>query len=190
MKRRMTHAVTRKLRISATAFSVALLALLITAVGVSAAANSQLAQHHVGLCIDVPGFSKVQGVQVQLYACNGGANQQWTEIPFCFGSSTYCNNVAMIQNKNSGLCLNVSGGRTANFTPAIQWACDPTASNEVFKVMPSVYGPPNWILKSGIGTCLDDPGLSAKSGTKLEFYQCNRSEAQIWRSTSAWVGVM
>jgi endo-1,4-beta-xylanase len=148
-----------------------------------------------GLCMDDPAFSTAQGTRMQLFPCNGKLNQQWHESVYTVCPLLACPDglgeieVAQIRNMFSNLCLNVSGASNRNFTPAIQWACDPNYTNEQFYVKGVFPGPPDWNLYAvRIGTCLDDPYNSKVTYTKLEFYQCNLSIAQTWVG-SQWVGV-
>jgi hypothetical protein len=30
-----------------------------------------------GKCLDDPGFNTADGIQLEIYTCNGGTNQQW-----------------------------------------------------------------------------------------------------------------
>ncbi len=162
----------------------ALLTMPTTTVGVLAYSGwgGQIqAAGHMGLCIDDPGYSPYQGTRMQLYPCNGASNQHWNEL--IYNSGQYTGEFALLQNAYSGLCINVQGASHANFTPAIQWGCSPTYSNETFKVLPApgTTGPPYFnFWAGGIGTCLDDPYNSGSTYVKLEFYQCNESVAQTW----------
>ena len=52
------------------------------------------------------------GARVQIWDCNGGANQQWT-----------LNGNGTISNGQTGLCLDVNGAGTANGTAVIVWTC-------------------------------------------------------------------
>ena len=49
--------------------------------------------------------------------------------------------------------------------------------------------PYSTIYDPRIGTCLDDPGDSSAQGTKLQFYQCNLTAAQVWYEYG-WIGVV
>jgi Ricin-type beta-trefoil lectin domain-like len=187
MGRRYRTAV-RNLGVFGAGLSIALAMMLPVALVADAqSATSQVSLHAYNLCLDDTGWSTTQGTRMQLYTCTGNSNQAWIEsITYL---CQYCGPVTTVQNVYSGLCLNVSGGSHANFTPAIQWGCNINYSNEAFKVIPSVYGAPNFSLYvPGTGTCLDDPYHSLSVGTKLEFYQCNNSEAQIWTAPN-WIGV-
>ena len=57
------------------------------------------------------------GDSVILFDCTGGANQRWT---FDVGGS--------IRGVDSGLCLDVTGDRTANGTPVELWTCTGAAN--------------------------------------------------------------
>jgi poly(3-hydroxybutyrate) depolymerase len=79
-------------------------------------ANQQFTQNGntlqvMGKCLDVP-TNAAAGTRVQIYDCHGGANQQWTH-----------NSNGTITNAQTGQCLDVNGGATANGTAAIVWSC-------------------------------------------------------------------
>lgn len=40
--------------------------------------NNTLVNPVSGKCLDDPGSSTVDGTRLELWDCNGGANQQWT----------------------------------------------------------------------------------------------------------------
>lgn len=181
---------TRRLVVGLVLASVLALLLQTSALAVGPA-PSNLRNYQNALCVDDTNWSTSQGTQMQQWPCTGNSNQVWTEIIYsCPWGGQYGGNCALLQNRYSGLCLDVKGRSKANFTPAIQWGCSPVDIAQVFKVMPApgTAGPPNWVLVSDVGTCLDDPGQSTNSGTKLEFYQCNQTVAQIWVG-QGWIGV-
>jgi len=64
-------------------------------------------------CLDDPANNTTNGIQVQIWDCNGGANQQWL-----------VNGDGTITGVHSGLCLDVTGARTANGTPVELWTCN------------------------------------------------------------------
>jgi hypothetical protein len=79
-------------------------------------ANQQFTQNGatlqvMGKCLDVPPNSGA-GTRVQIWDCHGGANQQWN-----FNSN------GTISNAQTGLCLDVNGGGTANGSTVIVWSC-------------------------------------------------------------------
>jgi alpha-galactosidase len=65
----------------------------------------------LGKCLDVP-LNATNGARAQLWDCNGGANQRWT-----------MNSNGTISSAQSGLCLDVNAGATANGTAVIVWSC-------------------------------------------------------------------
>jgi lysophospholipase L1-like esterase len=65
----------------------------------------------LGKCLDSP-TGATAGAKAQLWDCSGAANQRWT---FSSGST--------IRNAQSGLCLDVTGGATANGTTVGLWTC-------------------------------------------------------------------
>jgi alpha-galactosidase len=69
-----------------------------------------------GKCLDAP-FNAVAGDAVILFACNGGANQQWA---FSADGS--------IRGVDSGLCLDVTGNSTGNGTLVELWTCTGAAN--------------------------------------------------------------
>jgi len=192
---RLGQLVRRGLLTAGVGGTLALMAAPLGAVEVQAYSGygGQVQQYgHLNLCVDDTGWSTTQGTRMQLYPCTGNSNQHWNELIVTVGTPTgQTTQAALLQNAYSGLCLNVSGASRANFTPAIQWGCSSTYTNELFKVLPApgTSGPPNFNFWAGwIGTCLDDPYNSGSSGTKLEFYQCNESVAQTWRA-NGMIGV-
>ena len=65
----------------------------------------------MGKCLDAPA-NATGGTRVQIWDCNGGTNQRWT-----------LNTNGTISNAQSGLCLDVNNGATANGTAVILWSC-------------------------------------------------------------------
>lgn len=65
----------------------------------------------LGKCLDLPN-NAAAGTRVRIWDCNGGANQQWN-----------LNSNGTVSNVQSGLCLDVNGGSTANGAAVIVWSC-------------------------------------------------------------------
>jgi endo-1,4-beta-xylanase len=79
-------------------------------------ANQQFTQNGaalqvLGKCLDAAP-NAAAGTRLQLWDCNGGANQRWT-----FNSN------GTISNAQTGLCMDVNGGATANGSAVIVWNC-------------------------------------------------------------------
>ncbi|MGX1625764.1 RICIN domain-containing protein [Streptomyces sp. NPDC055506] len=69
-----------------------------------------------GKCLDIPGGAKTNGSPVQIYTCNGKAQQQW-EV---YGDDKGLH----LRNVNSLKCLDVSGTNEANGTKIQIWTCN------------------------------------------------------------------
>jgi hypothetical protein len=63
--------------------------------------------------------STVAGARVDIYDCNGGANQRWT-----------LNSNGTVTGVQSGLCLDVTGAATANGTKVEIWTCNGGANQQ------------------------------------------------------------
>ncbi|WP_327002286.1 ricin-type beta-trefoil lectin domain protein [Dactylosporangium sp. NBC_01737] len=115
-----------------------------------------------GRCVDVPGSSTVNGTQAQLWACHGGANQQWTY--------TSSRQLTVYGNK----CLDASGQGASNGTPAIIWDCNGQA-NQQWNVNAdgTVTG-----VQSGL--CLDASAFGTANGTKVQLWTCTGAANQQW----------
>ncbi|WP_194853230.1 ricin-type beta-trefoil lectin domain protein [Nocardia sp. SYP-A9097] len=79
-------------------------------------------------CLDVPAFNTANGTQLDLYSCNGGANQSFTSP----GDDTL---------HVLGKCLEAQGGKTSQLTPVVLNDCVP-ASN------PSLQTTQKWRMDS------------------------------------------
>jgi beta-glucosidase len=76
---------------------------------------------------DVSGASTANGAKVQLWADNGGANQQWR--PVVNGEGMW-----RLVARHSGRCLDVTDGSTANGVQLQQWDCNANAA-QVFRIV-------------------------------------------------------
>jgi chitinase len=75
-----------------------------------------------------------------------------------------------------GLCLDVRGASSANFTPVQVYPCNGTAAQQ-------------WTAGSGgtlqvLGKCLDVNAASTANGSTVDLYQCNGTGAQAWQPQS------
>jgi ricin-type beta-trefoil lectin protein len=67
----------------------------------------------------VNGQSTTAGAKVDIYTCDGGANQQWN-----------LNSNGTVTGVQSRLCLDVTGGATANGTKVEVWTCNGGANQQ------------------------------------------------------------
>ncbi|MEV5718564.1 ricin-type beta-trefoil lectin domain protein [Amycolatopsis mediterranei] len=115
-----------------------------------------------GRCLDVPNASQTAGTQVELWDCNGGANQQWTSTAAgelrVYGSS----------------CLDASGQGTTSGTKAIIWTCTGGANQKwTLKSDGTIVGTPS-------GLCLDAIGNGTGNGTLIDLATCTGGSNQKW----------
>jgi len=114
-----------------------------------------------GKCIDDPNSSTTNATQMEIWTCNGGANQ----------SLVASNGTLQVEGK----CLNASGAGTANNTPIIIYTCGSVA-NEQFS-----YNASNGtIVGSQSGKCITVLGAATTDGSKLILYTCNGGTNQKW----------
>jgi len=116
-----------------------------------------------GQCLDDFKQSGSAGVKADLDICNQTPAQQF--------------NVNNGQVAINGLCLDVSGGGTANETPVDLWHCT-GAANQVWTVQNGT------LVNPASGRCLDYPGTGIVEGTQLDIKDCDGSLNQRWRVPS------
>jgi hypothetical protein len=112
-------------------------------------------------CLEAVGSGAPAQVAVQLAACSGGPDQQWSSP----GDSTF---------RALGTCLGVSGGGSANRTPVILYGCNGSAAQDWF-----VRADGTW-LNPAAGRCLDTENGSAAPGTRLVIFDCTGAGTQRW----------
>ena len=118
-----------------------------------------------GRCLDVPGASTTNGTIVNLWDCNGNANQTWT--------ATAAQQLTVYGNK----CLDASGAGTADGTPVLIWDCT-GGSNQQWTL--NLDGT---LVGVGSGKCLDATAHGTDNGTPLELWTCNGGANQQWNQS-------
>ncbi len=124
--------------------------------------GQQLVGGQSGRCVDVPNSSTTNGTQVQLYDCNGQANQAWT--------LTSGKALQVYGNK----CLDANGKGTTNGTTVIIWDCN-GQTNQQWNVNSN-----GTITGVQSGLCLDANGAATANGTKIILWACNGGTNQQW----------
>ena len=118
-----------------------------------------------GKCLDVPNATTTGGTQVQIYDCNGQANQSFTH-----------NSTGELTVTDNGTtdCLDANNKGTANGTKVIIWPCNGQSNQQ-------------WTLNSngtvtGVqsGLCLDVTGASTADGALVQLWTCNGQSNQQW----------
>ncbi|MFI7643473.1 lectin [Nonomuraea sp. NPDC049400] len=118
-----------------------------------------------GRCLDVSGASQANGAQVQIWDCNGQANQQWTQ--------TASGELRVF----GGKCLDVYARGTADGANVIIWDCN-GQDNQRWR-----FNSDGTITAVGANKCLDVPNYSTANGVRLQIWSCNGGANQRWTRT-------
>ncbi|MGW4945036.1 PQQ-dependent sugar dehydrogenase [Actinoplanes sp. NPDC004185] len=113
-----------------------------------------------GKCVDVNGAGTADGTKIQLWSCNGGANQQWTRT----GTTL----------RALGKCMGVAGGATADGSLVQLSTCTGTGGQNW------TAGANGSLVNAGSGKCLDANGGSSADGTQLIIWTCHGGTNQRW----------
>ncbi|QKW18010.1 alpha-N-acetylglucosaminidase C-terminal domain-containing protein [Kitasatospora sp. NA04385] len=117
-----------------------------------------------GKCMNVRNGATTAGTAVELSSCNGTTAQKWVQ---------QANNT--LKNTKSNLCLDASGGGSANTTPLIVWTC--TANPNQLWTLPT---PPVGTVTGIGGKCAELTGGSSADGTPLQLRTCDGAAGQTW----------
>jgi endo-1,4-beta-xylanase len=118
-----------------------------------------------GKCLDVPGLSTTAGTQLDIWTCNGGANQIWTHTSA---------NQLTVYSGSSQMCLDAYDNQTTPGTKVEIWACNGGA-NQQWNVNSN-----GTITGAQSGLCLDVTGASTANGALAELWTCNGQSNQQW----------
>jgi dienelactone hydrolase len=118
-----------------------------------------------GKCLDVPGASTTAGTQLQIYSCEGGANQLFTHT---------ASGQLAVYSGSTQMCLDANGQGTSPGTKVIVWPCSGQTNQQ-------------WNLNSDgtvtggqSGLCLDVAGASMADGALVQLWTCNGQTNQQW----------
>ncbi|MEU8078018.1 arabinofuranosidase catalytic domain-containing protein [Catellatospora citrea] len=154
--------------------AAATMALALASAGVAVAVQAEVAQAATvgtptrivggqsGRCLEVPNSGTGNGLQTQLWDCNGAAGQAWT--------LTTGGQLTVYGNK----CLDASGRGTANGTQAIIWDCN-GQNNQQWNVNAN-----GTITGVQSGLCLDANAAATANGTKVLLWACHGGANQQW----------
>jgi endo-1,4-beta-xylanase len=118
-----------------------------------------------GRCLDVPSASQSDGALLQVWDCNGAANQQWT--------ATSGGQLTVYGAK----CLDVPGHATAAGTRVEIWTCN-GGTNQQWRVNTD-----GTVVAVESGLCLDVTGAATGNGSAVEVWTCNGAANQRWTRT-------
>jgi hypothetical protein len=113
-------------------------------------------------CLEVPNSSTTNGVQMDIWDCNGGSNQSWT--------LTAAKELRVYGNK----CLDVISGATSAGTKVALWDCN-GGTNQQWNINSN-----GTITGVGSGICLDVTNGSTANGSTVEIWTCNGGANQQW----------
>jgi Ricin-type beta-trefoil lectin domain len=136
-----------------------------------------------GLCLDaVAGGDGTSGDQVQLWQCNGGAQQLWEAADCSGGQPATCE----IVNSAHGLCLDaVAGGDGTNGDKVQLWQCNGGAQQLWFFAV-EIESDPAPFTNTAHDLVLDAvAGGDGTSGDKVQLWQDNGGAQQLW----TWPGL-
>ncbi|UWE11280.1 ricin-type beta-trefoil lectin domain protein [Actinacidiphila bryophytorum] len=122
-----------------------------------------------GKCLDVPNSSSTPGTQLDIYDCNGQANQSWTRTSS--GQLTVVSGGAQ-------LCLDAYNNQTTAGTKVETWSCNGGA-NQQWSVNSN-----GTVTSTQSGLCLDVTGASTSNGALVELWTCNGGSNQQWTLSS------
>ena len=117
-------------------------------------------------CLDIPNADPTNGNKPQMFDCNKGASQNFTQG---FNGTSLDGTLRAV-----GKCLDVVGGGTANNTRVQIYDCNGGGNQQwALQLDGSIVNPQS-------GRCLDDPSGNTANGTQLQIYDCNGSNNQKW----------
>ncbi|MGX7829693.1 cellulase family glycosylhydrolase [Actinokineospora sp. 24-640] len=120
-----------------------------------------------GRCVDVPGGSTQNGLQVSLYDCDGSSKQTFDH--------TSSRQLRVLGSK----CLDAFGAGTAPGTRVVIWDCN-NGANQQWNVNAN-----GTITGAQSGLCLDASGAGTGNGTLIVLWTCSGAAHQQWTSTGA-----
>jgi glucose/arabinose dehydrogenase len=149
--------------------AIALIAVVAVAVRApaSAATGSTVVSAASGRCLDVVGNVRTAGTRVNIYDCNGQANQAWTFTA-----------AGELRVYDGTRCLDVAGQDTTAPAVAQIYTCNGGA-NQQWRINAD-----GTITGVQSGLCLDVTGVNTANSTLVGLWTCNGQSNQRW-STSA-----
>ena len=113
-------------------------------------------------CLDVPNASTANGSLLDIWDCNGGANQQWAYLS---------NGELQVYGSK---CLDVPSHATAAGTRVEIWDCN-GGTNQQWNLNSD-----GTVVGRESGLCLDVTGAGTANGTAVEIWTCNGAANQKW----------
>jgi len=134
-----------------------------------------------GKCLDVAGASTADGANINIWECNGQANQRFEAVPV--GDGSY-----QLVSQLSGKCLDVSGYNQVNGARLVQWPCQgDNTFNQSFWLMWEEEGYYS-IRPVHSGKCIDVWGWVGDDGQANTQWDCLPQSNQRWNLIAAGTG--
>ncbi|WP_329416185.1 RICIN domain-containing protein [Streptomyces sp. NBC_00704] len=131
-----------------------------------------------GNCLDVPGSSTADGVQLIQWSCHGEANQTFTFTPVDGTGDQY-----RVGTSAGGKCVEVDGASTADNATLVQRACG-SGAGQRFRLLPvTAGGTANVFSVQSVnsGKCAAPAADSTASGAGLVQLPCTGTASRTWR---------
>ena len=136
----------------------------------ASAADVTLIASNSGKCVEVPGSSTGNAVQLQQDACDGTAAQSFAETTNADGTVTFTNT-------HSGKCIDVRSDLATNGNAVQQYACNGSEAQK-FKLTPVTGSSTLVEVKTTHGLCLDVTGISTADDAKMQEWGCTNGANQ------------
>ena len=149
-------------------------------------------------CVEVVDALTTSGANVQQWTDNGHNCQSWNltlieeEEDTTKAASALTNNALYtIQNVNSGMYMEVTGGTAANGTNVQQWGAYEAASHNTWKVKYAGNGYYKLYSQVGDGNTylLDITNASTADGANIQIYEDTQCDAQLFKFVKASDGL-
>ncbi|MFI1812848.1 non-reducing end alpha-L-arabinofuranosidase family hydrolase [Streptomyces sp. NPDC020422] len=138
------------------------LAAMLAAGPAQAATSGALRGVGSGRCLDVPGGTRTEGTNPQVWDCHGGTNQRWT--------LTDDKQLTVYGDR----CLDVPGHATTAGTRPVIWSCN-GGTNQQWRIDAD-----GTVVAVESGLCLDVSGAGTANGTAVQLWNCAGSSNQKW----------
>ncbi|MEU8278619.1 non-reducing end alpha-L-arabinofuranosidase family hydrolase, partial [Microbispora bryophytorum] len=155
----------RFVTVLATALATVLAVAVVWAMPASAAA-APLVSAQSGRCLDVTGNTDALGTGLQIYDCNGQANQA-----FEFTSS------GDLRTFNGTRCVDAYGQGTTNGTQVVIWSCN-GQNNQKWRLNSD-----GTITGVQSGLCLDVSNYGTANGSVVQLWACHGQANQKWTTS-------
>jgi glucose/arabinose dehydrogenase len=130
-----------------------------------------------GLCVDIFNGDPFPGQIVTQYACNDTAAQRFNVEPLAGGG-------ARVRNVHTDLCVSTVGSSNASLAKLELRPCNGSDAQAFLLDPPSAPPLHQLTKKESPNLCIDVPGGSFDVGTRLQIWECNVTNAQLWRLTN------